>query len=283
MEKAGYSLLKGLVNTAIATASKEECIVWECKSKTTYPQLMVTDDDIGIKNKVTRINRAVAQYVLKRQLSQDEEVDHDCNNVKCINPYHLFVMSKIENLQKKHWKKISFDDRLIINSWIKEVKISNQTINQKRSSATQFLDFTNYSLHMLSITRNDKTNIILKKWEMHLSTKQLKESTIKSHLTYIRNLLCFIKKHNFNEILQREQEVYVEPLNVVEQAKEELSKEKPEAIFKSITSENELTALRIERDELRKEVARLKSENELLRSKLAKKYLEIAPPKLNYS
>src|SRR4028119_1086982 len=99
--EAGYPCLKELVDRAIAT-SEEECIVWKCKSKTPYPQLSVTDKELGIKNKNTRINRAVDQYVLKRQLSQDEEVDHGCNNVKCINPYHLFVMPKIENLQKKH-------------------------------------------------------------------------------------------------------------------------------------------------------------------------------------
>ena len=147
----------------------------------------------------------------------------------------------------------------------------------------QFLEFTKYSLHELYTTNNDEIKIIIDTWNTHLNERTIENSTISQHIRYVKQFLVFIKKHNFDEMLQREKEVYVEHQSVVAQAKEELSKEKPEAIFKSITSENELTALRIERDELRKEVVRLKSENELLRSKLAKKDLEIAPPKLNYS
>jgi hypothetical protein len=275
---AGYPRLTNLVREAIENSQEKECIIWSCDSKEPYPQLSVTDENLEIKNKITRINRAVAQYVLERQLSEDEEVDHGCRQTKCINPYHLFVMSKPENGKKKPQRRLCIEDWLIINVWLKEAKSSNN----KRSSVMQFLEFKKYSLQDLHTTSNDEINIILDTWNTHLSERKIKNSTISQHIKYVKQFLGFIKKHNFDEMLQREKEVYVEHRNVVAQ-KEELSKEKSEATFQSITNKNELTALRSECHELRKEVDRLKSENELLRSKLAKKDLEIAPPKLNYS
>lgn len=272
---AGYPRLQELVDRARANL-EEECIVWQCKSKKDYPQLMVTDENIGIKNKNTLINRAVAQHVLKRPLSGSEEVHHECRQTKCINPYHLFVMSKPENLAKKSLSRLSIDDLLVINVWLKEVKSSQR--NNKRSSVMQFMEFTNYTLQVFYTTNDAEINIIIGTWNTHLfSEKTIKNSTINTHIKYIEEFLVFIKKHNLDEMLQTEKKVYSQHRNVVDQAQEQekISKKNSDARFENIMNKNELTALRSERDELRKEVDRLKSEKELLLSKLAEKDLEI--------
>lgn len=288
--EAGYPRLKELVDRAIATSS-EECIVWKCNSKTPYPQLSVTNKELGIKNKITRINRAVAEYVLKRQLRpkhKEEVVAHHCREKKCINLYHLFVMSPRENNEKKHWSRILYDARLIISAWLKDPKYSNQTRNQKRCSAIQFLEFINNDIKIedglktLHHESRDKISNIMQKWNTHLlkkvDDKSLTPSTVSGHVSYIKNLLSFVKNTNLLEILQREEESQVKQLNVVAQAKEESSKKRATLKSKGITDEAQLTALRTECNEcneLRKEIHRLKNENESLYSKLAEKDLEI--------
>ncbi len=288
--EAGYPRLKELVDRAIAT-SEEECIVWKCKSKTPYPQLSVTDKELGIKNKITRINRAVAEYVLKRQLRpkpKEEVVDHHCREKKCINPYHLFVMTPRENNEKKHWSRILHDDRLIISAWLKPSKYSNQTKNQKRCSVIQFLEFINNDIKIedglktLHHESSDEISNIVQRWNTHLlkkvDNKSLTPSTVRGHVSYVRNLLNFVKDLNLIEILQREEESQVKQLNVVAQAKEESSKKRAILKSKGITDEAQLTAMQTECNEcneLREEIHRLKNENESLYSKLVEKDLEI--------
>jgi hypothetical protein len=191
-------------------------------------------------------------------------------------------MSPQENNDKKHWSRILPDDRLIISAWLKESKSS--TINQKRSSALQFLEFIrdcltiNYELKVLPNTSSDEISNIVRQWNTYLLDKSLKPSTTRSHISYVKNLLSFVKTSNLIEILQREEESQVKQLNVVAQAKEESRKKTLTLKSKGITDEVQLTALRTECNEcneLRKEIHRLKNENESLCSRLAKKDLEI--------
>ncbi len=237
MAKAGYPRLKELVDRAIST-SEEKCIIWKCNSKRPYPQLKVTDNDIGINKETILIHRAVAQYVLKRKLIYHEKckevVDHHCGEKKCINPHHLFVMSPRENNEKKHWLKVSNKDRFILSAWLKGLNCSTQGKHQRRHAAINFLEFINKGINTKDVLINlhtkssDEINNNVQEWKTLLlksvEKELLKTSTVNDRVSHVKDLLKFVKKPDLCEIIKREEESQKKHLNVVEQADRESSK-----------------------------------------------------------
>jgi hypothetical protein len=117
---------------------------------------------------------------------------------------------------------------LIISAWLKRSKYSNQTKNQKRCSVIQFFEFINNDIKIedglktLHHESSDEISNIVHRWNTHLlkkvDNKSLTPSTVRGHVSYVRNLLNFVKDSNLIEILQREEESQVKQLNVVAQA-----------------------------------------------------------------
>ena len=148
----------------------------------------------------------------------------------------------------------------------------------------QFLEFIKDCLTIkdelksLPNISSDEISSIVQQWDDHLSNKPLKKLTVKRHIRYVDNLLKFIEKSDVAKILETERESQAKQLNLVAQAKEEKELIKKSAALnpQGITDESELTALQTkchECNELRKEINRLKDENEFLRSKLSEQSL----------
>ena len=61
------------------------------------------DSGYGIfryKNKIVKAHR-FAYELLREKIPDGLETDHLCNNTLCVNPYHIELVTKTENLKRK--------------------------------------------------------------------------------------------------------------------------------------------------------------------------------------
>ena len=60
-----------------------------------YPQLRAG-------GKVHQAHRWAYERFHRVKLHRDDTLDHLCRNTKCCNPEHLEIVSRVENIQRKH-------------------------------------------------------------------------------------------------------------------------------------------------------------------------------------
>lgn len=76
------------------TSPDGECLVWLGAGKSNGYGVAV------YRGKQTTVHRAMYQLFHGIELAGDDEVDHTCNNRRCINPQHLERVSHAENMRR---------------------------------------------------------------------------------------------------------------------------------------------------------------------------------------
>lgn len=103
MRKYG-SLFERLVANTSEPENAQACWVWTAavddRPGRGYGRINLRR---GGRHRSLRPHRVMMEVFVGRELREDEEVDHLCYNVLCINPDHLEVVTKQENLARRRY------------------------------------------------------------------------------------------------------------------------------------------------------------------------------------